>query len=254
MDISARYHLGCDYSHTVMLGCLVSPAICEDKPPTHTSKPYRHVANRSILSDILAATDELGGLGMLHFELNKAWPGTKGDAQAVIALLQYLSQRNLRPPVQLNGVLFPDEVNEIHKETGSSLVLQFRQEFSQLPTQTLIAYIESVASSVAMILLDPSAGTGHAIDLGPALHTHQLLESHFPGHFSFGYAGGLGGISQEEKTHTTEVVRGIRAALGNGHFSVDSETRVRKPLAGASADILDLQRCEAYLSAVVAGL
>jgi len=251
---ASSYKIGPSHSHVLMLGCLVSSGINRDTAPTQTAKPCRHVANRHVLREILSTTEDIGGLGMLHFELHKSWPGTRGDAKEVIALTSDLARHGLQPPIQLNGVLLESDVNEIVKESGCRVVLQFRKEFSEQSERSLLTYIEAVAPAVSMILLDPSAGTGHSIDLAPALQTRALLESNFPQQFTYGFAGGLGGISDKEKAHTTRIVQELTVALGSTAFSIDTETRVRAVHPELNTDTLDLERCETYFASVTAGL
>ena len=251
---AARHQIGHGFSHNTMLGCLVSPGLITDGTPTHTTKPYRHVINQSVLVEILSAAQDKGSLGMLHFELTKTWPGEPLDVAPVLSLLRALSKSNLFPPVQLNGVFRAEDINEIHKGAGVPLVLQMRKELSDRGETEILRYMESIASSIAMILMDPSAGSGLKINLDPAIHIQGAIEKRFPAMFTFGYAGGLGGGTEAQITHTTAVVHSLKKALGNTHFSIDTETNVRVPGQQQDTDELDMNLCDLYFSAVWKGL
>ena len=251
---AARHQIGQGFSHNTMLGCLVSPGLVTDGTPTHTTKPYRHVINQSVLVEILSAAQDKGSIGMLHFELTKTGPGEPADVAAVLSLLRALSQSNLFPPVQLNGVFRADDVNEIHKGTPVPLVLQMRKELSDRGETEILRYMESVASSISMILMDPSAGSGLKIDIEPARNLQRAIEKRFPGMFTFGYAGGLGGGSESQIAHTSSVVHSLKKAFGNTHFSIDTETKVRVPSQQPDTDELDMNLCDLYFSAVRKGL
>jgi hypothetical protein len=236
-----------------MLGALVSPATIHNGPPANTNKPCRHIESCELLRDTMLAAKEHNAIDMLHFELHKTWPGTVGDASAVIALLKILAKDGLTPAVQLNGVLFPAEILEIHKETGAALVMQLRPELAALREPELLSYIERVAPAISMILMDPSAGSGQSIDLDPAIKLYQAIESCFPNQFNVGFAGGLGGAAEQQKAHTTSVVRELRARLHTNAFSVDTESKVRVTVNAAGDDVLDIALCEAYFDAARAG-
>ena len=251
---AARHQIGQGFSHNTMLGCLVSPGLATNGTPTHTTKPYRHVIHQSVLVEILSAAQDQGSIGMLHFELTKTWPGEPLDVAPVLSLLRALSKSNLFPPVQLNGVFRAEDINEIHKGAGVPLVLQMRKELSDRGETEILRYMESIASSIAMILMDPSAGSGLKIKLDPAIQIQRALEKRFPALFTFGYAGGLGGGTEAQITHTTAVVHSLKKALGNTHFSIDTETNVRVPGQQQDTDELDMNLCDLYFSAVRNGL
>jgi hypothetical protein len=236
-----------------MLGCLVSGSTALDKPPVNTHRPDRHVATLSELKDILSSAHELGAIGMLHFELHKAWPGTRGDAQDVLTLLRAVSKDSTTPPVQLNGILFPDEIIEIHRESGAPVVFQLRKELTARGESEVLRYLEQVVGFVSKILMDPSAGSGKAIDLKSALDLRSAIEAHFPNTFTFGFAGGLGGSEPAQMAHTTQVVESLCRWFAQANFSVDTETRVRLPGDDPNTDILNLDLCERYFAAVSNG-
>ena len=252
--VAEQLGIGPTHSHTLMLGALVSPATVSNGAPIHTEKPYRHAADREALREILLAAKEKNIVGMLHFELHKKWPGTAGDAASVISLLRFLAASDLHPPVQLNGVVLPEEVRQIHEQTGVPLVLQLRKEITQQGTQAVLSYIESVQSAVAKIILDPSAGAGEAFAVQGAVTLKQEIEDRFPGRFTYVFAGGLGGGQPEDKAWTTSAVKELRAQIPSGEFSVDSETKVRRAAHQGVGDVLDIDLCKAYLSAVRSGL
>jgi hypothetical protein len=252
-QLASKYQISAEHHHTIMLGALASSATISNTPPTNTARPGRHVPSLEILRDTLLAARAHKVLGMIHMELHKSWPGTAGDGAAVIALLQALAADGLTPPVQLNGVLLPTEINEIYRETRAALVLQLRPELEALGKAGLLSYIEQIAPAISMILLDPSAGTGQSIDLAPALSLHAAIQKRFPNQFTFGFAGGLGGQTERERHHTTATVRELRSKLGSDDFSVDVESKVRIPTNTAGDDSLDLNLCEAYFGAVMEG-
>jgi len=249
-----RHMVGAKHSHTLMLGCLVSASTTKDGPPVNTHRPDRHVTTRALLREILHASQDLGALGMLHFELHKEWPGTSGDATQVVSLLHSLSKDNLAPPVQLNGVLLPEEIVEIHKESGAPIVFQLRKELSARGESEVLKYLERVAGSISKILMDPSAGSGEKIQLKSALDLCTAIDARFPGAFTYGFAGGLGGAEPQQMAHTTDVVRTLCKELASADFSVDTETRVRIPGTTPGTDVLSLELCERYFAAVQAGL
>jgi hypothetical protein len=191
---------------------------------------------------------------MLHFELHKDWPGTAGDARDVLSLLHILSHDNFTPPIQLNGVLLPSEIVEIHKQGGAPLVFQLRKELSSRGESEVLRYIEQVAGSISKILMDPSAGSGEGINLKGALHLCAAIESRFPKMFTFGFAGGLGGAHVAQATHTTQLVQTLCKELLGANFSVDSETGVRVPGNIPGTDVLSIELCEKYVAAVSEGL
>ncbi len=252
--LAAMQGIGKASTHALMIGCLVSPTLERNLPPCNTTKPFRHVATVERLVEILAAADQEGCIGMLHFELGKAWPGQRGEAKPVVTLLKRLAQYGLHPAVQLNGSLQAEDIHEICKEGGVPIVLQLRKELADRGEAELLKYIESVSSSISMILLDPSAGSGHAIEIEPAVQLHRAIDARFPGAFSFGYAGGLGGEGPAQQQQTATIVREIFQALGTTRFSVDVETRVRRPSPNNNADELDLELCAKYFAAVMMGL
>lgn len=252
-QIASTFQVGTGYSHALMLGALVSPATIQNAAPINTTQPCRHIPSRELLRDTLLAAKEAHVLGMLHFELHKAWPGTRGDAADVIALLSVLAKDSLTPPVQLNGVILPSEVREIYMETGVPLVLQLRPELANRGEDELIRYLEEIAPAISMILMDPSAGAGQSIDIVPAVRVYNTIRDRFPERFTFGFAGGLGGNSELQIAHTTRVVRELRSHLGSSEFSIDVESNVRVPTPGSGTDHLDDALCQAYLAAVRAG-
>lgn len=187
---------------------------------------------------------------MLHFELHKSWPGTRGDSGSVISLLQLLQRDELLPPVQLNGVLFPDEIVEIYETTGVPIVLQMRKEISDLGVERVLSYIEALKGSISKILMDPSAGTGEAISTEGATRLCRAIEERFPGLFTFGFAGGLGGSSDVDRNRTTETIKSLLMRLSSAEFSVDSETKVRRETGLLGEGHLDIELSRAYFSAV----
>lgn len=245
-----RHTIGPTHSHTLMLGCLVSASTLKNEAPVNTHRPDRHVATLTTLREILHTSQTLGALGMLHFELHKEWPGTSGDAAQVVSLLRLLSKDSLVPPVQLNGVLLPEEIVEIHKESGALLVFQLRKELSARGESEVLTYLERIAGSISKILMDPSAGSGEKIDLTAALDLRVAIEARFPGVFTFGFAGGLGGAEPQQMAHTSQVVRTLCEELTSTDFSVDTETRVRVPGPIPGTDVLSLELCERYFAAV----
>jgi hypothetical protein len=190
---------------------------------------------------------------MLHFELHKEWPGTNGDARDVLALVSQISKNTPPPPIQLNGVLLPEEICEIHNESGAALVFQLRKEISSRGESELLRYMEKIVGSVSKILMDPSAGSGEHINLTGALELVAAIEARFPKAFTFGFAGGLGGAEPAQIAHTTQVVETLRRALGSSNFSVDTETRVRVPGETPGTDVLSLSHCQTYFEAVARG-
>ena len=262
-ELAGRFKVGPDFSHNLMVGALVSASTVVNAAPINTGKPYRHVSTREELRELLVAARDRGIVGMIHFELHKTWPGTRGDGDAVIALLKLLSQDNLSPAVQLNGVLLPEEILRIYDETGAQLVLQMRKEIAERGEEEILAYLDALrsgspdssGSAIAMMLMDPSAGEGHKIALGPALSVYQAMIRRFPNAFTVGFAGGLGGSSDDEREKTTRLVRELCTAMGTDLFSVDVETKVRRrPVPELEADVLDMELCEAYFSAVQQGV
>jgi hypothetical protein len=211
------------------------------------------VATLATLRDILRTAHELGAIGMLHFELHKTWPGTRGDAHDVLSLLRAVSKDSTVPAVQLNGLLFPDEITEIHRESGAPVVFQLRKELGARGESEVLRYLEQVAGSVSKILVDPSAGTGEAINLKSALDLCSAIEARFPNTFTFGFAGGLGGAQPAQMAHTTQLVESLCKELTNANFSVDTETRVRIPGGTPGCDVLSLDLCESYFAAVSEG-
>ena len=251
---AASYRIGKGFKHSLMLGCLVSPTLERNLAPINTSKPHRHVRSVELLIETLAAANCEGCIGMLHFELGKLWPGQAGEAKPVVSLLRMLASYGLHPAVQLNGSLLPEDIHQIRNEGGVPLVLQLRKEIAERGEAEVLRYIESIASSISMILLDPSAGAGHAIDIEPAVRLHRAIDARFPGMFSFGYAGGLGGSTPDESERTTQIGRGISERLHGTDFSVDVETNVRRSSSQPGIDELDLSLCSRYFEAVMEAL
>jgi hypothetical protein len=254
ISLASSYGIGKGSTHALMVGCLVSSALEQNLPPVNTSKPCRHVANFEQLVETLKAANQEGCIGMLHFELGKVWPGRTGEAKPVVSLLKRLMPYGLYPPVQLNGALRAEDIHEIHNEAGVPIVLQLRRELSERDEGELLHYIDSIAPSISMILLDPSAGAGHEIEVEPAVRLHLTIERRFPGAFSFGYAGGLGGAEQSERKRTTDIIREIKHALQSSNFSVDVESRVRRPSCAPDSDELNLELCSRYFESAMAGL
>ncbi len=252
-QLASKHQIDSTYHHTLMLGALASPATLNNLPPINTARPYRHIASLELLRDTMLAAKEHKILGMIHMELRKSWPGTVGDAGSVIALLNALVADGVTPAAQLNGVLLPGEIQEIHRETGAALVLQLRPELAAQGEFGLLSYIEQIAPAISMILLDPSAGTGQSIELASAISLHNAIQKRFPNQFSFGFAGGLGGQSAQERSHTTALVRELQSQLGTNGFSVDVESKVRMSQPASSDDVLDIDLCEAYFAAVMDG-
>lgn len=252
-SLAETYQINQRGSHNLMLGALVSPSTISGSVPTLTNKPCRHVVSKELLVDIIRATQERSAIGMVHFELHKEWPGTQGDAASVISLLTFLERNGALCPVQLNGVILPHEIMRIRSETGAPIVLQLRKEISNRPLREVLAYIDSVASAVSKILMDPSAGAGESLSIDSAMSLYREIEKRFPGVFRFGFAGGLGGAEQSERQRTTETVQALRVHIQSGEFSVDSETKVRRLTSKSGEDLLDIDLCAAYLEAVQAG-
>lgn len=255
-DAAHRHKIGSQFSHALMVGALLDGLSCMGRRPAgHVEgKAFRQVAEREVLIAILATAVERGVVGMLHCELPKTWPGRRGDTAALRSLLQDLAKEGLSPPVQLNGVLLPEEIKELFGETGVPLVLQLRKEMTALGETEVLRYVEAIVPSVAMILMDPSAGTGERIDIEQALRWYRAIEARFPKAFAFGYAGGLGGGTPAEVDHTREIIHSLTKALNGGDFSIDVESRVRLPGKVPGADQLDLNLCDTYFSAVSSGL
>lgn len=253
-QLASKHEINATHHHTLMLGALASPATLNNLPPINTARPCRHIASLELLRDTMLAAKEHKILGMIHLELHKTWPGTGGDAGAVIALLKALTADGATPAVQLNGILLPGEIQEIHRETGAALVLQLRPELAAQGESGLLSYIEQISPAISMILLDPSAGTGQSIDLAPAISLYTAIQRRFPNQFTFGFAGGLGGQTQQERSHTTALVRELRSKLGTKDFSVDVESKVRITKPASSDDVLDIDLCGAYFAAVMDGL
>jgi hypothetical protein len=251
--VAASYQVGRGSTHALMLGCLVSPSLEHNRPPINTSKPYRHVDTLDVLVKTLAAAKQEGCVGMLHFELGKVWPGQVGESASVISLLKRLAAHGLHPAVQLNGAVRTEDIHRIGNECGVPIVLQLRKELAERDEAELLNYINSVEAAVSMILLDPSAGAGHEIKVEPAVRLQRTIETRFPGRFSFGYAGGLGGATTGELQRTTEIVQEIREALRSHAFSVDVESRVRRAGQVPGTDELDLELCSRYFESVMAG-
>lgn len=255
-EAACRHEIGTEFSHALMVGALLDAISCMGRGGAgHAEgKTFRHVTDREVLVAILATAVERGVVGMLHCELPKVWPGRRGDTAALRSLLQDLAKEGLSPPAQLNGVLLPEEIKELFGETGVPLVLQLRKEITARGESGVLQYVEAIVPSVAMILMDPSAGTGERIAIEQALQWQRKIEAEFPGAFTFGYAGGLGGGTPAEIEHTREVVHSLTKALNGGDFSIDVESRVRVPGKVPGADQLDLNLCDAYFGAVSSGL
>jgi hypothetical protein len=240
--------------HVLMLGCLVSPNTYRNGAPCNTLRPERHIRGFSQLVDILTLSESHGALGMLHFELSKSWPGTAGDARHVLDLLGALAQHNLRPPVQLNGVLLPDELARIHHEGKVSIVLQLRKELSQRGEDELAQYLSSIREYVAAILIDPSAGTGEAIDLSSLQSLVALISTQMLPGCRLGFAGGFGSSTPAQVEHTLASIRSLRSLLHSSAFSVDAETHLREAHPPPGVDTLSISRCQGYLETVRKGL
>ena len=252
--LASKHRIDAEHHHTLMLGALASSGTINNLPPTNTNQPGRHVPSLEVLRDTMLAAKEQNILGMIHFEARKTWPGTVGDGSSVIALLKALTSEGIPPAAQLNGVLLPEEINEIHRETGAALVLQLRPELEARGQSGILSYIEQIAPAISMILMDPSAGTGLSIDLAPALSLYTALQQRFPNHFTFGFAGGLGGRTDRERANTAGIVRELRTKLGANDFSVDVESKVRLEKSALGEDLLTIDLCEAYFEAVIEGL
>lgn len=255
-EAAYRYEIGAQFSHALMVGALLDGISCMGRGSAgHVEgKTFRHVADWEVLMAILATAVERGVVGMLHCELPKVLPGKRGDTAALRSLLQDLAREGLSPPVQLNGVLLPEEIKALFGETNVPLVLQLRKEVTALGEYEVLRYVEAVEPSIAMILMDPSAGTGERIDIEQALQWQRKIEAEFPRSFTFGYAGGLGGGTPAEIEYTREVVRSLTEALNGGDFSIDVESRVRVSGKIPGVDQLDLNLCDVYFGAVSAGL
>lgn len=251
---AAAAKIGPTYTHNLMLGALVSPSTVHNASPTHTTKPHRHVSNRETLVEILKEIARHNLVGMIHCELHKSWPGTPRDRDDVLELLGYLANHGLRPPIQLNGVLVPEDIVSIHQEGGVPVVLQLRKELAERDRPELLDYIAAVSTAVSTILMDPSAGAGSIISLTPALSLMGEIERRCPSTFRFGFAGGLGGAEAAQLEATSALARELSRAIPGGAFSVDVETNVRAPAPGTSGDTLDARLCSLYFQAVRAGL
>jgi len=193
-------------------------------------------------------------VGMIHCELHKSWPGTPRDRDDVLELLGYLASHDLRPPIQLNGVLFPEDILRIHREGKVPIVLQLRKELAERNRAELLDYISAVSPAVSTILMDPSAGAGSIISLTPALSLMGEIERRCPSIFRFGFAGGLGGAEAAQLEATSALVRELSRSMPENAFSVDVETNVRAPAPGTGGDTLDVQLCSLYFQAVRTGL
>ncbi len=253
VSAAAAAGIGPGQAHNLMLGALASPSTVQNQPPTHTSKPYRHVPSREDLVALLQSAQRHNIIGMVHVELHKTWPGTTRDGDAVIELLRYLGAHHLTPAVQLNGVLLPTDIVRIHHETGVRIVIQLRKELEELGESQLLDYLQAVAPAVSTILMDPSAGAGTTIDLAPALRLMRNIDQQLPNTFHFGFAGGLGGSTEAEIKQTSYIIAELSRAIPNGAFSVDVETKVRVPIEQPGIDRLDSALCAGYFSAVIAG-
>lgn len=251
---AAVAEIGPRHTHNLMLGALVSPSTAHNRPPTNTTKPYRHVPSREALVEILQATKQHAIVGMIHVELHKSWPGTSRDGDAVLELLRYLADHDLHPAVQLNGVILPRDILRIHNTGGVQIVLQLRKELAERERGELLEYISAVAPAVSTILMDPSAGAGSAIDLKPALRLMHEIEKRCPEEFNFGFAGGLGGADPTDVQRTTTLISELSRHIPQVAFSVDTETKVRTPVGQTDEDRLDISLCSHYFRAVRAGL
>ncbi len=254
VSAAAEANIGPTHRHNLMLGALVSPSTVRNHLPSQTSKPYRHVSSREALVEILKEASRHQIVGMIHFELHKTWPGTSTDCDAVLELLQYLAAHVLQPAVQLNGVLFPTDIVKIHREGGVPVVLQLRKEHTDQGRNELLRYIKEVSAAVSTILMDPSAGAGASINLGPALTLMRCIEEQHPKHFHFGFAGGLGGSQAADVERTTALVAELSRNIAGAAFSVDVETKVRVSLDESEIDRLDVSLCSHYFRSVRAGL
>jgi hypothetical protein len=256
--LARQFDFGPGARHQLMLGILVSPATLTSATPINTTMPWRHVASLKELQDILRVTKSAGILGMLHMELGKQYPPQGQQAEAPIGLLQRLQREGLTPAIQLNGCILPDDIARIHQATAAPIVWQLRKSFIEAGQSAILEYARAVAKHVAMVLLDPSAGTGAALAVQQATEIHKSIERELPGVFSFGYAGGFG-----PDQATTSLIAQIARELGHVGFSVDVESRVRRAqeskigaeeLAGKSVDVLALEQLDGYFRAVIEGL
>lgn len=222
--------------HTNMIGVLASPATIENGTPLHCKKPWRQVADfRALVETLLAVKGK--GLPMVHLELHKQWPGTPGDAEHAIRLLNALKREGAEPAVQLNGILTPDDFKRIHGETDAALVLQLRQELTRMSPDTVLQYVQAVQHDIAGILTDASAGTGKAFDPARSAFWQKWLSLEKPdADLMFGHAGGLNGSNAASQT------RALREDLGHTHFSLDTESGARWQTGDpAEPDALDLE-------------
>ena len=253
VSVADELGFGASHRHTLMLGCLASAGTETNSPPVNTHRPDRHVDGLNNLIDILLQCAEHRALGMVHFELTKLWPASTGHATPVISLLKTLAKRGLYPPVQLNGVLLPDDIIRIRRETGVPIVFQMRKEISNLGEQGVLRYLEDVASHIDTILFDPSAGTGESFTSDSVLPLVSSIKTRFTNSFRFGFAGGLGATTTQQAERTSLAIRDLRLHLRPDIFSVDVETNVRIPGNTPGTDMLCIDLCTRYLHAVRKG-
>lgn len=252
VDIFHTYGFQPGNRHNNMVGVLVSPSTINNLPPVHSNKPWRQIADFRTLVQTLIPV-EGNGVGAVHMELHKDWPGTPGDAQHAIDLLSALKKEGLNPAIQLNGVLTPDDVRRIHGETGTQIILQLRKQITARGEVGVAEYVRSIGGSIAKILMDGSAGTGEPFQVADAVAWQHLLQNEVPADVHYGYAGGLGGHN------TRQTVLGLRTALGSDAFSIDTETLARtqsKNPRRTHEDVLDVRlggAFEQYVGAAADG-
>lgn len=274
IDTAARLGVGPSGSVNLMCGCLVSPTTlsstrAEPIEPILSNRPNRHVESLEDLIETLQLAAESKVVGMVHFELRNGdvphklahcgtYRGTAGhpeDPKDVIALLKRVNDELPAPiPVQLNGVVSPKGIEEIAKETGSPIVLQARAELTgnidQESLKNFLHYLGEIKPYVSNVLMDASGGTGAEIDSRAALEIWNAIDSEFQGEFSPGFAGGLGGISDDERARTSEIISQICQALGRNDIDFDNESKSRDP----ETDELSQEYIHAYLDSAQKGL
>lgn len=234
IDLGRKIGFGLSADHNLMYGMLVSAATVSNEAPRNTAMPFRHVATREELVDILSAAQDQQVVGMIHMELTKAWGRDASAADETISLLSMLDGQGLKPAVQLNGVLSSDSIHRIAEETGAPLVLQLRRQHTERGEADVFRYLADLQDSVAKVLVDASAGEGKIVNPQQAAGWQRRIEAEFQGVFSFGHAGGLGGSQPQQMQMTTDIILDLARELGGKGFSTDIESRSRRSIDGAS--------------------
>ncbi len=222
--------------HIPMIGVLVSY-----KTLDHGAHPKRtEYPPLDQLSNILSAAYKRA-FATIHYNTRR--PGKLSDEIDHILRYDGIYDRSFCQGIQINMPRPPrEQVNKI-KEKYNDLKIIFQlpnMVIDSMPDEKIAKLISENYSDVDYILIDPSGGEGIEFDIDRSAGIYEALKDSGINP-TLGFAGGLG------RDNVRDVLGELKAKLGTKNFSIDSTSKLRSDM-GGDINILDLVKCEKYIS------